>query len=613
MSRRPLSIYALPNEILCEIFSILATAEPTPIKREERRYHVWPPTASRVDLVKELGWIRMSHVCRRWREVLLKMSDLWARIVFSYPNRKALSTLLARAADAPLDITISERSYDAPKLKPEQEELALRCIPRAQSLTLQHTMEPKLLQCFPAEPMPHLRRLDLHLDYNTSNYLSRRGQSDSTANVKPSTDAKLRIYAPNLEIATLTFKRSKIGSVYSDVSVIPELRFKFPALRHLDVRVKDQTHDITDLYWLASLLRSSPLIERLSFRLQLEKARPNWDKLFDVNPFRLKHLKHLKFEESAKAHLAPFMHHICRSSQLVSLDAHFGTFMGMTTTYGDEESEAAKFVEGFSGQLCRPQDRAFAISTPSEVLGIALLSGPALDDPAKFIKREDRPPDLDAGVEVGLALGRSSGSYSWFDYLVEGVQNSKQIEQVYIDLNSTNNNYSDWMEDIQENLLVHMTAVRTLYLSEGFSEGASGLDALGVLELGDDYDGVIFPRLETLLVRVELDSTEGPYTSKGTIRERYEEYWETLVSTLESRHEEGAPIRTLRILGTWKSEAVREMLRELEDEMLARATDVVEDVVDERVVVPKQKRRRRYELDGSDEDEHQFMTINSFS
>lgn len=231
-----------------------------------------------------------------------------------------------------------------------------------------------------------------------------------------------------------------------------------------------------------------------------------------------------------------------------------------------------------------------------------MLSGPAIDDPAKFVKREDRPPGLEKGVELGIAIGSSSRSFSWFNELVGGVRNTEHIEQLYIDVNSTNCNYSDWMEDIQENLLLGMTAVRTLYLSDPFSSAATGLDALGVLELGIDQEGVIFPDLETLLVRVELAELEAPYTSRGTIRARYDEWWETLASVLENRHEEGVPVRTLRILGSWKSESVREMLRELEDEMMARVAAVVEDVVEERVVLPKRRRRDYDEYDSEEEE-----------
>ncbi|KZV69566.1 hypothetical protein PENSPDRAFT_479824 [Peniophora sp. CONT] len=598
--RLQMSIYALPNEIICEIFGVVAILEPTPTKRSQRSSHMWPPTASRVDLVRELAWIRLGHVCRRWREVLLKMSDLWGRIAFTYPNRRAFSTLLARAAEAPLDIVILERSYDASKLSPEQEELALARIPRARSLTLQRSMEPKLIQCFPAEPMLHLRILDLHIDYYISNYPPSRDRN--SAPVKPSRDAKLRIYAPNLKTAAFTLIRSTLSSVHSDVSVIPALRFKLPTLRHLTIRLQDKTTDISDLTWLVSLLQTSPLIEDLTIALQLTKCRPSWDSLFEGRPVRLKHLKHLKLEESGKAHLAPLMHHICRSSRLLSLDAHFGSFRGMTTDFGNEEAEATQFVRSFSGQVCRPTDRAFAISTASEVEGIAMLSGPALDDPAKFVMREDRQPNLENGVEVSIAIGGRSQSYSWFDEFLEGIQNPEHIEQLYVDVNSTNNNYSDWMEDIQDNLLLGMTAVRTVYLSEPFSENATGLDALGVLELDPSQEGVIFPTLETLLVRLELDSTEAPYTSRDTIRERYEEWWDTLASILENRHEEDVPVRTLRILGSWKSQSVREMLRELEEEMLARVMEVVENVVDERMVHPSKKRHDYEELD-SDEDE----------
>jgi len=52
--------------------------------------------------MKKLGWIGVTHVCRRWRQVALDDSSLWARITGILPNSKWIAEMLVRARNAPL-------------------------------------------------------------------------------------------------------------------------------------------------------------------------------------------------------------------------------------------------------------------------------------------------------------------------------------------------------------------------------------------------------------------------------------------------------------------------------------------------------------------------------
>jgi hypothetical protein len=83
----PISV--LPPEILARVFHFLVLKE-LPFTGRERR--------------KKLGWIRVTHVCRHWREVALDNSSLWAKIWAIPTNPKWISEMLARAKNAPLDV-----------------------------------------------------------------------------------------------------------------------------------------------------------------------------------------------------------------------------------------------------------------------------------------------------------------------------------------------------------------------------------------------------------------------------------------------------------------------------------------------------------------------------
>ena len=82
----PISL--LPPEILARVFHLLVLEEP-------------PFSGGR-----NLGWIRVTHVCRHWRQVALDDSSLWARICGLPTNTKWISEVLARGKNAQLDIEL---------------------------------------------------------------------------------------------------------------------------------------------------------------------------------------------------------------------------------------------------------------------------------------------------------------------------------------------------------------------------------------------------------------------------------------------------------------------------------------------------------------------------
>src|SRR6266850_2972375 len=88
LSRRnvlaPISV--LPTELLARIFHFCALAEP-----------LWMS-----QLPSKLGWITVTHVCQRWRQVALDDTSLWARITGFSRSPKWIAESLARARNAPL-------------------------------------------------------------------------------------------------------------------------------------------------------------------------------------------------------------------------------------------------------------------------------------------------------------------------------------------------------------------------------------------------------------------------------------------------------------------------------------------------------------------------------
>ncbi|KAI0050364.1 hypothetical protein FA95DRAFT_1467881, partial [Auriscalpium vulgare] len=83
-------ISRLPPEILGLVFSFEAEMDPP------RCYE---------DAKPNLGWINVTHVCRRWRYIATDHSSLWARIEFTLGERW-VEEMFRRARTSPLIIEL---------------------------------------------------------------------------------------------------------------------------------------------------------------------------------------------------------------------------------------------------------------------------------------------------------------------------------------------------------------------------------------------------------------------------------------------------------------------------------------------------------------------------
>jgi len=85
-------ISRLPPEVLEPIFSFLFLPD-----KHER-----PTTGGKPD---SLAWLRVSHVCHRWREIALNQPRFWSRINFNTLTFTGATQVLSRSKMAPLELT----------------------------------------------------------------------------------------------------------------------------------------------------------------------------------------------------------------------------------------------------------------------------------------------------------------------------------------------------------------------------------------------------------------------------------------------------------------------------------------------------------------------------
>lgn len=104
-----LSIARLPDELLAEIFMIYAAVFKADLADSQRaaghtatRYLLQHPTVIR-RTESQYAWIRVTHICHRWREVALGFPRLWTHIDCRRPDMTA--EWLLRSKAAPLHVS----------------------------------------------------------------------------------------------------------------------------------------------------------------------------------------------------------------------------------------------------------------------------------------------------------------------------------------------------------------------------------------------------------------------------------------------------------------------------------------------------------------------------
>ncbi|KAI0044497.1 hypothetical protein FA95DRAFT_1496973, partial [Auriscalpium vulgare] len=81
----------LPPEIMSRVFTILVSID--------------PPTRTVRPVKIRLGWLSITHVCKRWRDIALHLPTLWADITFPFIfDERWAAAFSSRARDMPLTI-----------------------------------------------------------------------------------------------------------------------------------------------------------------------------------------------------------------------------------------------------------------------------------------------------------------------------------------------------------------------------------------------------------------------------------------------------------------------------------------------------------------------------
>ncbi|TFY65630.1 hypothetical protein EVG20_g5458 [Dentipellis fragilis] len=144
----------IPEDVLLQVFAYLVDDDPPRLVQHEYEHR------------RCLGWIRVTHVCRSWRDAALADSSLWARIECDITIDWTLA-MLSRSNERPLIVDVDFDSSDPqvvveiigyPSRRQRVSELCLR-IDRIQAVSQDWFEDLE-------EPAPLLESLSLHLIEN---------------------------------------------------------------------------------------------------------------------------------------------------------------------------------------------------------------------------------------------------------------------------------------------------------------------------------------------------------------------------------------------------------------------------------------------------------------
>ncbi|KAI0027832.1 hypothetical protein K488DRAFT_90404 [Vararia minispora EC-137] len=155
-------VLGLPDEIIREIAVILG--------------HIWPPTVPHCDgstKSPSLGWVLLSHVCKRFRDVLLDHHTLWAQVVSVFPS--AHHELLRRAGARPISLLIPGHTCSH---TPSRVQFMVDHLQRCREIVVARCQDTDAdtvrldFAVFSGKELPHLQKLDLSLSTHHARLVS---------------------------------------------------------------------------------------------------------------------------------------------------------------------------------------------------------------------------------------------------------------------------------------------------------------------------------------------------------------------------------------------------------------------------------------------------------
>ncbi|KAI0031645.1 hypothetical protein K488DRAFT_86614 [Vararia minispora EC-137] len=279
--RRPIS--RLPVELLHRIFCLVADDYPP------------RPYDSELDRAGHLGWISLTHVCQRWRNVLLDMPSLWATCTCHFSC--AMKEFVSRAQRSPITLHLDTRRV-RPTLAPSIFSTTLSYIRLGASvdLTLPVEFQETLVYVLTTYDLPAVEILNLNV------------LRDPKEKSLPLAQLELpRLQAPKLRQCRMTNVLIPLAA---------------PALTHLEL-VRDTAKDVGFAQPAAfiSVLTSAPHLETL----RVENWIPDCTRLLGAGSEQLVALPKLKSislaSTPARCEALWRMLHIPRTARLI-LDLH---------------------------------------------------------------------------------------------------------------------------------------------------------------------------------------------------------------------------------------------------------------------------------------------------
>ncbi|KZV60393.1 hypothetical protein PENSPDRAFT_351040 [Peniophora sp. CONT] len=226
----------LPIDVICEVFEHAALTDPP--KR----------IVSGIDLVAEhvqlargydLGWILLTHTCRRWRTIGLNMASLWADIVMVFRNPVVAEELVLRARECGLTLQVDGCYQERTPRQQLWFDWAMQYVHRA-----------RILHCFYPQDINHVDaalRIALH-GHSLPTLTSVDIQGDF---LQYDRDAfALELVAPALLVANL-------------LNVLPSPTSTLQNLRELNLQFAVELNQ-EDLSGIVALLQEVPKVETLT-------------------------------------------------------------------------------------------------------------------------------------------------------------------------------------------------------------------------------------------------------------------------------------------------------------------------------------------------------------
>ncbi|VDC04775.1 unnamed protein product [Peniophora sp. CBMAI 1063] len=227
-SPRP-TLTQLPDDILYELFKALEGIDPA----QSPSTHAYTiASARRGSEPASLGWITLTHVCRRLRNIGINcVPTLWGRVLCVFPSEHAWKTAFERSKSAPLVLDLDDDRIRAVAPHPLPTTILSRALSIIDTIYGNTPIERKW---WIDATLPHV--VSLELSYELTSYV------DYVREWRRIVILDGRISAPSL------------AWFRADGCFIP---FNAPALRYLEIR-----HTVVWTMLLDSL-RSCPLLEQL--------------------------------------------------------------------------------------------------------------------------------------------------------------------------------------------------------------------------------------------------------------------------------------------------------------------------------------------------------------